>query len=52
MKYNQLNDEWIGTPTEIISKLLETHGCMCEKVRVVLEAIINGENEIKEKKNL
>ena len=49
MEYNKETDQWIGTPIEHLQKLLETHDCMCNKVRKVLHVIIDGESEIVDK---
>ena len=49
MKYNKKTDRWIGTPIEHIRKLLETHDCMCDKVRLVLQVIVDGKTVIAEK---
>jgi len=46
MEYNKETDQWIGTPIEHLQKLLETHDCMCNKVRKVLHGIIDGGNVI------
>jgi len=51
MEYNKERDTWIGTPKEHLKKLLETHDCMCDRVRIVLQAIIDGVDEIKEAKD-
>lgn len=50
MKYNKKTDSWEGTPIEHIQKLLDTHDCMCDKVRIVLQGIIDGEKVITENK--
>ena len=46
MEYNKEMDNWIGTPIEHLQKLLDTHTCMCDKVRIVLQGIIDGESVI------
>ncbi len=52
MEYNKEKDQWIGTPIEHIRKLLETHDCMCEKVRICLQGIIDGADEVTDDTNL
>jgi len=51
MEYNKKTDQWIGTPIEHLQKLLDTHDCMCDKVRMVLQGIIDGETIITDKKS-
>ncbi|KKN50434.1 hypothetical protein LCGC14_0632640 [marine sediment metagenome] len=48
MEYNKETDQWIGTPKEHLVKLLETHDCMCEKVRMVLQGLIDEKEVIRE----
>jgi len=42
MEYDKQTDNWIGTPIEHLKKLLETHDCMCDKVREVIKLIIKS----------
>ena len=48
MEYNKEMDSWIGTPKEHLKKLLETHDCMCKRVRMVLRGLIDEKEEIRE----
>ena len=34
------NNEWVGTYSEHLEKLLETHDCLCSKARELLKIII------------
>lgn len=48
MEYNKETNQWL-TPMEILQKLLDTHDCMCYKVRKVLQGIVDGESVIIDK---
>ena len=52
MEYNKKKDLWIGTPKEHLQKLLDTHDCMCDKVRRVLQGIIDEEEVITDNKEI
>ena len=46
MEFDKKTDMWIGTPIEHLQKLLDTHDCICDKVRIVLQGIIDGKIKI------
>ena len=48
MDYNKEKDQWMGTPIEHLQKLLDTHNCLCNKARMLIQGIIDGKTEIEE----